>query len=480
MRAIRMLLLAVACLAAGAAGAADRALLIGIGRYQNLPPEMTLHGPKNDVPAIRDLLTGTLGFAPDAIRVLMDEQATRAAMIGGIEDWLIDGTKAGDRVFLFFSGHGLQVKDRNGDEPDGLDEAISTYDIEAVDGEWANVVLDDDLDGLIARMAGRQVTIVVDACHSGTISRSLSPLAATGEAGARFLPRPTAEAGARPKTRGIRIDVGVVDRPEQARISGVTTWSAAAPYQVAWDDTRLPEEHRQGVFTAAFVAGHTQGDGNGNGQVSNSELLTYVKTESSAYCALEKSCQSLDPQLDIVETALGADVSKPEEQVAVAPPIEVIGDILGTVDTGDVALALDRDPAMKAGDIFRISVTSRDGGGLVLLDVAEDGTATQIFPNEFARKITPLSPGRMLTLPDDDYGFDFEASGKGRNMLVALVVADPLDLERLAPASQGITTTLDATRTISAIVGDLGKVWTRDAENRAIRWSVATLAYTVE
>ena len=44
--------------------AEDRALVIGIGTYENLPEDMFLHGPKNDVKAIQSLLTGPLQFKP--------------------------------------------------------------------------------------------------------------------------------------------------------------------------------------------------------------------------------------------------------------------------------------------------------------------------------------------------------------------------------------------------------------------------------
>ncbi|WP_439604071.1 caspase family protein, partial [Shinella sp.] len=123
------------CLAA-TAEAADRALLIGIGTYATLPEKMFLEGPKNDVPLIEKLLKEKQGFAPESIRILRDKDATKAAILASIEEWLVAGTQPGDRVYFYFSGHGLQVKDQNGDEEDGLDEALSTFDIAAGDGDW--------------------------------------------------------------------------------------------------------------------------------------------------------------------------------------------------------------------------------------------------------------------------------------------------------------------------------------------------------
>lgn len=497
------------------ASAEDRALLIGIGTYENLPEDMFLHGPKNDVKAIHTLLTDTLSFKPESIRILTDGKATKAAILSSMDEWLVKGTQPGDRVYVFFSGHGLQVKDASGDEEDGMDEAISTYDLKAGETDWTNVILDDELEAVLEKMKGRAVTLVIDACHSGTISRSLSPQAVSGLKGARYLPRPSAKAIKQKATRGLRIDLGVVDKPAVLTAGGVTAWSAAAPYQVAWDDVRLPEDERHGVFTAAYIAGYKPGeaDANSNGLISNAELFEYVTTKSKEYCASQDNCDNLDPQLESVPDVLGASVATPEavmtEQAVThvekpadkpqrvyqeakveagvtasayvdANPVVAIGDIVGKADNGDVTVSLDTGTALMKGQVFKISVTSKYDGNLVLLDVNPEGVATQIFPNEIAKKITPLSAGSMLTIPDDYYGFDFEAEGSGENMLVAIVIGDDVDLKDVAGAAQGLNAELDARQTLSAIVAKLQKAWTGDAENRGVRWSLGTLKYTIE
>ncbi|WLR94199.1 caspase family protein [Shinella zoogloeoides] len=513
-----------------AAGAADRALLIGIGTYASLPEKMFLEGPKNDVPLIEKLLKEKQGYAADSIRVLLDKDATRAAILASIDEWLIAGTQPGDRVYIYFSGHGLQVKDQSGDEEDGLDEALSTYDIAAGDGDWNNVILDDEIDAMLAKLKDRDVSIVIDACHSGTISRSLSTQVGEAMESARFLPRPHAKPVEEVKMRGLRIDVAVVDKPDIVKENGVEAWSAASSYQVAWDDTRLPPEERHGVFTLSYVNGHeiSTADSNGNGIVSNAELLEYVKKQSQTYCAAQSACQGLDPQLEVNYALLGASAVTPTaettgqqtqqyqqpqtggdtqqqtpdynqqqaqsadygkvEQVKVentqqtayvaANPVDAVGDILGKAQTGEVTVALSSD-YLKSGESFRITVTSKTGGHLILYDVDKDGKATQIFPNEAAQKITPLTAGMPLTIPDDYYGFDFEAEGPSENVLVAIVVADDVDLTKIAPNDYGLSKELDARTTIADIAGTLKQTWTRDAENRSVNWSLGLLKYTV-
>jgi hypothetical protein len=497
------------------AEAADRALLIGIGTYASLPEKMFLEGPKNDVPLIEKLLKEKHGYAADQIRILLDKDASRASILASIDEWLVNGTQPGDRVYLYFSGHGLQVKDASGDEEDGLDEALSTYDIVAGDGDWSNVILDDEIDAMLAKLKDRAVSIVIDACHSGTISRSLSPEVGEALESARFLPRPFAKPADAVKTRGLRIDVAVVDKPDIAKQNGVEAWSAASSYQVAWDDTRLPPEERHGVFTLSYVNGHeiSAADSNGNSIVSNAELLEYVKKQSQTYCTAQTQCQGLDPQLEVNYALLGASAVTPTteggqqyqqpqtggetqqtpdygkvEEVKVentqqtayvaADPVDAVGDILGKPQTGDVKVALSSDH-LKGGDVFKISVTSSTGGHLILYDVDKDGKATQIFPNEAAQKITPLTPNMPLTIPDDYYGFDFEAEGPSENVLVAIVVADDVDLTKVAPNDYGLTKELDARTTIAEIADTLKQTWTRDTENRSVNWSLGLLKYTV-
>ena len=494
------------CLFSGAE-AADRALLIGIGSYASLPEKMFLEGPKNDVPLIEKLLKEKQGYAPKSIRVLLDKDASRAAILASIEEWLIAGTGPGDRVYFYFSGHGLQVKDASGDEEDGLDEALSTFDITAGNGDWTNVILDDEIDAMLAKLKDRAVSVVIDACHSGTISRSLSTKVGEALESARFLPRPFAKPVDAVKMRGLRIDVAVVDKPEIAKQNGVEAWSAASSYQVAWDDTRLPPDERHGVFTLSYVNGHetATGDSNGNGIVSNAELLEYVKKQSQAYCAAQTQCQGLDPQLEVNYALLGASAVTPTDEAAghqtqqtpdygkveevkventaqtayvAADPVAAVGDILGKPETGDVTVSLSSDH-LKNGDAFQITVTSSLGGHLILYDVAKDGTATQIFPNEAAQKITPLTANVPLTIPDDYYGFEFEAEGPSENVLVAIVIADDVDLTEVAPNDYGLTKELDARTTIADIAGALKQTWTRDTENRSVHWSLGLMKYTI-
>jgi len=153
-----------------------RALLIGINDYKNLPcysPVIkrdleNLEGAVNDVNRMKNILIGRFGFRADDILILRNEQATRMGILNAFDNWLIRGTRAGDTVFFHFSGHGTQVADQNGDEDDGLDEALCAHEVKpngAKNIVDAGVILDDELGVLFRKLDKRSVTAFIDACH---------------------------------------------------------------------------------------------------------------------------------------------------------------------------------------------------------------------------------------------------------------------------------------------------------------------------
>lgn len=146
-----------------------RAVLVGINAYPTSP----LKGCVNDVSAMFDLLTqAPFSFPPDNVRVLVDARATTAAIKERLE-WLVAGLVPGDTAVFHYSGHGSQVRDRDGDElADHMDEILCPVDLDWV----TKVVTDDDLAGYLKRVpAGANCYVILDSCHSGTGTRDLRP-----------------------------------------------------------------------------------------------------------------------------------------------------------------------------------------------------------------------------------------------------------------------------------------------------------------
>src|SRR6186713_2975964 len=112
-----------------------RALLIGINRYQIAGAD--LRGCVNDVKDLSAALVEFGGFKKGDITVLTDGAATKKAMQAGIAS-LVRDSKKGDVALLHYSGHGSNVPDDNGDEPDGRDEILCPADL-----DWDDPLRDD-------------------------------------------------------------------------------------------------------------------------------------------------------------------------------------------------------------------------------------------------------------------------------------------------------------------------------------------------
>ena len=73
---------------------------------------------------------------------------------------------SGDILLVHYSGHGTYVKDRNGDEEDGYDEALYLYD---------GALIDDDIKEILDKIPeGVTVVLMFDSCFSGTVTRAIS------------------------------------------------------------------------------------------------------------------------------------------------------------------------------------------------------------------------------------------------------------------------------------------------------------------
>lgn len=147
-------------------GRLKRALLVGINVYEGDGNDLS--GCVNDVDAMRSLLINSFGFHPDNIRVVTDERATREEILLRLK-WLVSNVSSGSELVFHYSGHGSQVRDRwDGDELDDyLDEILCPTDM-----DWDNPLRDDDLYTILRGLPpGVFLSCIIDACHSGTMTR---------------------------------------------------------------------------------------------------------------------------------------------------------------------------------------------------------------------------------------------------------------------------------------------------------------------
>jgi hypothetical protein len=145
------------------------ALLVGINDYDGVND---LQGCINDVTNVRSVLKTFFGFENTEIRVLTDSRATKQNILSRLEK-MVRNAVTGDYLIFHFSGHGSQIRDREGDElADHMDELICPYDM-----NWDDGFISDDMfsDILKQLKKGVRMEILLDSCHSGTGTRDMMP-----------------------------------------------------------------------------------------------------------------------------------------------------------------------------------------------------------------------------------------------------------------------------------------------------------------
>lgn len=148
------------------------AVVVGVDRYPD-PALSDLRGAVADARAMAALLVERFGFAPAAVELLVDAEATAAAIAGALER-LVGRVAPGGVAVVFFAGHGGRRYDASGDEADGWDETIVPYD-SGREGRPDLDIDDDTIDGYLTRLAARAAPVLIlDCCHAGTAGRALA------------------------------------------------------------------------------------------------------------------------------------------------------------------------------------------------------------------------------------------------------------------------------------------------------------------
>jgi hypothetical protein len=229
--------------------AQKEALILGISDYMGTQSDLA--GVKKDVPRMEKLFK-SWGFN---VTILQDAQSM------SLESHLANyaNLRAEDNFIFYYSGHGFHVKDVNGDEPDGEDEALVLSS-----GAENKLFLDDALFGYLNAIKAKKM-VLLDSCHSGTAFKAF---------------------GDKPKPKSITSNQvsGVMRtksfRPQQSKIAGeYIVFSAAKDKEESLDTSN------GGLFTNAFLSQIKNG-GASNAlmnmrQKMENEIVQYCKRSDS-------------------------------------------------------------------------------------------------------------------------------------------------------------------------------------------------------
>jgi tetratricopeptide (TPR) repeat protein len=191
------------------------ALVVGISKFKD--PTISLQYAAKDAQDFGTYLKTEGNFAPDHVRILTNERATRAEILKEITSWLPRVSNPDDLVVIFFSSHG---------SPSSLDLAnvnfLVSYDTDKYNLAGTAIQLQDFADLIKKYVHSDRIVLCMDACHSG---------AATGAKGL---------------FRNQNLDAADV-----AQGTGQLVICSSLASQSSWESTR----YKNGVFTHYLIEG---------------------------------------------------------------------------------------------------------------------------------------------------------------------------------------------------------------------------------
>jgi tetratricopeptide (TPR) repeat protein len=227
-------------------GGQTYALLIGVSKYQKLPPEQWLHFADSDATLFEKHVLSPRGggLPPENVMKLTDEKATTAALRNAFQTFLKGRATKKDTVLILIAGHGTV------ETPGSKGAYILTHDSDPQDlagtaMPMAEVqkLIDEELSKV-----GR-VAVFVDVCRSGIIGSI--------------------------KNTTVNAVVEKLGEAEGGEIMGIM---ASRPKELSYEGDQWGGGH--GVFSY-FLLKALEGDADKNhdGKVDVNELINYVQAE---------------------------------------------------------------------------------------------------------------------------------------------------------------------------------------------------------
>jgi tetratricopeptide (TPR) repeat protein len=230
------------------------ALVIGVSTYQN--PVNNLRYAQKDATDFHDALIKNGKFKKENIRLLVNKDASRENIRKSIEGWLKSSSKSNDLVIIFFSGHGSQVPDSDGDEDDGLDECLIPYDFDNED--YSSVITDDIFAYWVRNLASEKVLLIFDNCYSGGAAKQKG-VSLSGVKG------------------NIGKDDFIKDITREVPRKGTALLAASKADQVSFESS----EFENGVFTHFLINSISAASDNDFNKIINSSELYYATRQKT-------------------------------------------------------------------------------------------------------------------------------------------------------------------------------------------------------
>ena len=289
------------------------ALIIGVGNYQD-PAAGELKGVPYDVISAGKI-ADAMGVPRSNQIVLQDSKADKASIIREL-DGLAKRVAPGDRVLVYFSGHGTRWPGAQGKCMEGL----YPYDGQAIThAEFAQHV------SPLSKIADKLITIV-DACHSGGIVAGRTRSIGAGTLSAKFFSKSgsgQSQDCSKPtnfKARGLFDNVTRLGALQENTVE----IAAALPDEQSWDDPGGGGLATQGIRDCLLGAAK---DLDGSGGINLSEIQQCAqKFVNDRVAQQPKEAGYLPHTITVLgnKNLIPVAVAKPPVQEPPKPPVLVV------------------------------------------------------------------------------------------------------------------------------------------------------------
>jgi tetratricopeptide (TPR) repeat protein len=215
------------------------ALVIGISSFQD--PALNLKYAAKDATDFRNFLITEAHFKPDHVKLLTDQDATRANIVALLGDkWLKKVANPDDLTVIYISGHGTQ----SAREADGAN-FIVPYEGNVENIVFSGLPMQWLLAGLKNLVKSDRTYVFLDVCHSGAAAREKEAMSASSEVAVADSSSKNSP-DEKSLTRFTKIDSRSL-----TTATGQVVVAASQADQVSWESKR----YANGVFTRSLIKG---------------------------------------------------------------------------------------------------------------------------------------------------------------------------------------------------------------------------------
>ncbi len=397
---------------AAAGTSSNHALLITVENY----PEQPLPGTRIDQKTARKMAIA-MGVPEANITLVSDSKATEAGMLDALRA-LNDRVMPGDRVMVYYSGHGARIPAENG----------CAESLVSVDGNLISSTTVAELLKPIGRKADKLI-VFLDSCHSGgvasaTRTREIGGAKTTLRA-KNYVPRGAAKGEECERIANVRAILRSGVEADTTN-NNIIVIAAARSDEVALDD-----EVRGGLATSNFFEcmGGLAKDTDHSGAISMAEIASCAQDRVNSFVR-EKYTQVLPPNF----TLRGNSELVPSFAASTVPVSTGATDTLAVMngifkqrdDRKAVTVEVPKSTLRIGQDKLDLTIKSATDGFAYVFYAGSSGSSFYLLYPNVIDQDNVVRAGQALRLPRPDWEITVQGP-TGKDHLLVLVTDSPRD-----------------------------------------------------